>query len=147
MHYPGGTAPRGPNRHYFAVDQQRVRGFVDLVTHPAVRGVAEAVLGPDYQFVELAFDVPLPGAVDQPWHRDFQLPPETRALHRLTSLAFNVTTVDVAQDRGPFEAATGTQFDDDEDFTAGMFPRQRSGTAHGPGAAIPAAGTCPCGAR
>jgi hypothetical protein len=43
------------------VDPQRVRGFVDLVTHPTVRGVAEAVLGPDYLFVELAFDAPPAG--------------------------------------------------------------------------------------
>jgi len=122
LQYDGGTAPRGPNRHYFAVHPERVRGFISLVTHPTVRGVAEEVLGPDYQFVELAFDVPLPGAVDQPWHRDFVIPPETRLMHRLTSVAFNVTTVDVAENMGPFEIAPGTQFDDDADFTAGMFP-------------------------
>jgi hypothetical protein len=122
LQYSGGTAPRGPNRHYFAVHPERVRGFADLVTHPIVCGVAATMLGADYQFVELAFDVPLPGAVDQPWHRDFPMPPETRSLRRLTSLAFNITTVDVTDDMGPFEVAPGTQFDDDFDFTAGMFP-------------------------
>jgi len=122
LQFPGGTAPRGPNRHYFAVHPERVRGFVDLATHPTLCAVAETVLGPEYQLVELAFDVPLPGAVDQPWHRDFPMPPETRIEHRLTSLAFNLTTVDVAEDMGPFEVAPGTQFDDDADFTAGMFP-------------------------
>jgi hypothetical protein len=41
----------------------------------------------------------------------------------LTSLAFNITTVDVTPDLAPFEIAPGTQFDDGEAFEHGMFPR------------------------
>lgn len=120
--YPEGTISRGPNRYYFAVPPERIRGFVDLVTHPLVTALAAVVCGPDYQIVELAFDVPLPGAVDQPWHRDFRMPPVTRQQRRLNSLAFNATTVDVAPDMAPFEIAPGTHWDLGDDFAHGMFP-------------------------
>ena len=121
--YPEGTVNRGPNRFYFAVQPERIRGFVDVVTHPAITGLCTQVLGPDYLIVEVGFDVPLPGAVDQPWHRDFRTPPVTASTGRLTSLAFNLTTVDVTPDLAPFEIAPGTQFDDGSDFEHGMFPR------------------------
>ena len=71
---PGGALERGPNRYYVEVHPQRIRGFVDLVTHPWGTAVCEAVLGPDYKIVEVGFDVPGPGALNQPWHRDFQSP-------------------------------------------------------------------------
>lgn len=118
---PRGLIGRGPHRHYFAVHPERVSGFVDLVSHPAVTALCAEVLGSDYLFVELGFDVPFPGATNQPWHRDFPIPPETRG-GRLTSLAFNLTTVDVTPDLGPFEIAPGTQFDDGAEFDHGMFP-------------------------
>ncbi|MFP5283797.1 MAG: phytanoyl-CoA dioxygenase family protein [Actinomycetes bacterium] len=120
--YPDGTIGRGPQRYYFAVHPERIRGFVDLVSHPVVAGLCAQVLGPDYLIVELGFDVPLPGAKNQPWHRDFRTPPETAQTGRLTSLAFNVTTVDVTPDLAPFEIAPGTQFDNGETFDHGMFP-------------------------
>ena len=120
--YPGGTIGRGPLRYYFAVHPQRLGCFVDLAGHPVVSAVCEQVLGHDYQIIELGFDVPLPGAVDQPWHRDFAMPPETRDQHLLTSLAFNVTTVDVTPEMGPFEIAPGTQWDLGDTFAHGMFP-------------------------
>src|SRR5215203_1764924 len=96
--YPGGTVDRGPQRFYFAVHPERIRGFVDVITHPAVTGLCTQILGPDYLIVELGFDVPLVGAQDQPWHRDFPTPPVTADTGRLTSLAFNITTVDVTPD-------------------------------------------------
>jgi ectoine hydroxylase-related dioxygenase (phytanoyl-CoA dioxygenase family) len=80
------------------------------------------VLGPGYVFVEIGFDVPNPGSLDQPWHRDFAAPPETVTGRRLSSLAFNLTTVDVEPDMGPFEIAPGTQWDDGGPFDHGMFP-------------------------
>jgi hypothetical protein len=120
--YPGGTVGRGPRRHYFAVHPERIRGFVDLATHPTVAALSTAVLGPDYRIIELAFDVPLPGAVHQPWHRDFPMPPETREHGRLISLAFNATTVDVTPEMAPFEIAPGTHWDAGDDFICGMFP-------------------------
>jgi ectoine hydroxylase-related dioxygenase (phytanoyl-CoA dioxygenase family) len=79
------------------------------------------MLGDDYKIVELGFDVPLPGAVHQPWHRDFPAPPES-AERRLTSLAVNATTVDVTPDMGPFEIVPGSHWDDGGDFEHGMFP-------------------------
>jgi hypothetical protein len=119
---PGGAVGRGPNRYYVEIHPEQMRGFVDLVTHPWVTAVCAAVLGPDYRIVELGFDVPLPGAVHQPWHRDFPMPEATRREGRLDSLAFNLTGVDTEEDMGPFEIALGTQFDDEPDFEHGMFP-------------------------
>ncbi|HEX8835281.1 MAG TPA: phytanoyl-CoA dioxygenase family protein, partial [Abditibacteriaceae bacterium] len=119
---PGGAVGRGPRRYYVEIHPERIRGFVHLVTHPWVEAVCTAVLGPDYKIVEIGFDVPCAGAMHQPWHRDFPAPEETIVGRRLTSLAFNVTTVDVFEDMGPFEIAPGTQWDISEDFQHGMFP-------------------------
>jgi len=101
--YPEGTVGRGPHRYYFAVHPERIRGFVDLLTHPRITALCSQVLGTDYQVVELGFDVPLAGARNQPWHRDFRTPRLTADERRLNSLAFNVTTVDVTPDLAPFE--------------------------------------------
>lgn len=119
---PGGAVGRGPKRHYVEIHPEDIRGFVELSTHPWVVAVCEAVLGPDYKIVEIGFDVPNPGAQDQPWHRDFPAPDETLTGRRLNSLAFNVTTVDVFEDMGPFEVAPGTQWDPPEGFEYEMFP-------------------------
>src|SRR5947209_12765261 len=48
---PGGAVPRGPRRWYVEVHPQAISGFIDLVTHPWVAAMSEAVLGPDYQIV------------------------------------------------------------------------------------------------
>jgi len=120
----GGAVSRGPERWYVEIHPEALRGFVDLVEHPWVRTVCESVLGPDYQIVELGFDTPFPGAKVQPWHRDFRSPPETREQRRLTSLAFNLTTVDTVEEMGPFQIALGTQWETGEDFDHEMFPPQ-----------------------
>ncbi|WP_133478931.1 phytanoyl-CoA dioxygenase family protein [Cognatilysobacter segetis] len=122
LRIPGGAVPRGPSRHYVEIHPERLRGFVELVTHPWIVAVCEAVLGPDWRLVEIGFDVPGPGAMDQPWHRDFPSPAATRIGRRLDSLAFNLTTVDVTEAMGPFEIAPGTQWDAGLDFDGGMFP-------------------------
>src|SRR4051812_40376964 len=119
---PGGAVGRGPNRYYVEIHPEDVRGFVDLTTHPWVTAVSEAILGADYRIVEIGFDVPLPGAAYQPWHRDFPSPDATLTGRRLNSLAFNLTTVDVTPEMGPFEIAAGTQWDAPEGFEHGMFP-------------------------
>jgi ectoine hydroxylase-related dioxygenase (phytanoyl-CoA dioxygenase family) len=119
---PGGAVGRGPKRHYVEIHPEDIRGFIELATHPWVQTVCEAALGPEYKIVEIGFDVPNPGAMDQPWHRDFPAPPETLWGRRLNSLAFNLTTVDVFEDMGPFEVAPGTQWDFPEGFEHGMFP-------------------------
>ena len=118
----GGAVGRGPQRWYVEVHPQAFRGFVDLVDHPWVKAVCEAALGPDYEVVEVGFDAPFPGAKQQPWHRDFPSPRETLEERRLTSLAFNITTVDTTDEMGPFEIAPGTHWDPGEDFEHGMFP-------------------------
>lgn len=119
---PGGAVGRGPKRHYVEIHPEDIRGFVDLVSHPWVVAVCTAVLGPDYKVVEIGFDVPNPGAVNQPWHRDFPAPEDTLRGRRLNSLAFNLTTVDVFEDMGPFEIAPGTQWDEPTGFEHEMFP-------------------------
>jgi hypothetical protein len=120
---PGGALARGPNRYYVEIHPERMRGFLDIMSHPWVVAVCRAVLGPDYKVVEAGFDVPGPGAMNQPWHRDFPAPPETLVGRRLNSLAFNITTVDVTEDMGPFEIAPGTQWDA-LDGCDPMFPPQ-----------------------
>jgi hypothetical protein len=119
---PGGAIPRGPRRWYVEVHPEAISGFTDLVTHPWVVAMSEAVLGPDYEIVEIGFDTPFEGARNQPWHRDFPSPPETYEEQRITSLAFNLTGVDVTEDMGPFEIAPGTQYDDGRSWNHEMFP-------------------------
>jgi hypothetical protein len=123
---PGGAVGRGPRRWYVEVHPQEISGFVELVTHPWVTAVSEAVLGPKYEIVELGFDVPFQGAKYQPWHRDFFSPEETHASRRITSLAFNLTGVDVTEDMGPFEIAPGTQYDDGRAWKHQMFPPEET---------------------
>ena len=118
----GGAVGRGPKRYYVEIHPEQLRGFLDIVSHPWFRAVCETALGPDYKVLELGFDIPFAGAQNQPWHRDFPSPPETYEGRRLTSLAFNLTAVDTAEDMGPFEIALGTQFEAGLDWHHQMFP-------------------------
>src|SRR4051812_28803218 len=122
MAVPGGALPRGPQRWYVEVHPERISGFVDIATHPWFVAVCEAVLGPDYRIVEVGFDIPFPGAADQPWHRDFRSPEATLKGRRLNSLAFNLTCVDTIPEMGAFEIAPGTQWDDLSACGNEMFP-------------------------
>jgi hypothetical protein len=117
-----GAISRGPERWYVEVHPEQISGFLDLATHPWVTAVCHAVLGPDYRIVEIGFDIPLAGAVDQPWHRDFRSPPATYRDRRITSLAFNLTTVDTTPEMGPFQIAPGTHFEPGQEWDHGMFP-------------------------
>jgi len=119
---PGSAVGRGPRRWYVELHPQAISGFVDLVTHNWVVAMCEAVLGAEYQIVEIGFDTPFQGAKVQPWHRDFPATREAYEDHRITSLAFNITGVDVTPDMGPFEIAPGTQWDDGRTWKAEMFP-------------------------
>jgi len=119
---PRGAVGRGPRRWYVELHPQAISGFVDLTTHPWITAMSEAVLGPDYQIVEIGFDTPFQGAKNQPWHRDFPSPRETYEDRRITSLAFNLTGVDVTPDMGPFEVAPGTQWEDGRSWKHEMFP-------------------------
>lgn len=119
---PGGALPRGPERWYVEVQPERIRGFIDIATHPWFVAVCEAVLGPQYRIVEIGFDIPFPGAQDQPWHRDFPSPLATLEGRRLNSLAFNLSAVDTLPEHGAFEIALGTQWDDVRECRDAMFP-------------------------
>jgi len=119
---PGGAVGRGPRRWYVEIHPQEFGGFAELTSHPWVTGMCRAVLGPDYRIVEIGFDTPFQGAKNQPWHRDFPSPPDTWQERRITSLAFNLSGVDVTPDMGPFEVAPGTQYDDGRDWKHEMFP-------------------------
>jgi ectoine hydroxylase-related dioxygenase (phytanoyl-CoA dioxygenase family) len=122
IHREGGAVGRGPNRYYVEIHPQQLRGFLDIVSHPWFQTVCETALGPEYKVLELGFDIPFAGAKNQPWHRDFPSPAETYEGRRLTSLAFNLTAVDTAEDMGPFEIALGTQWDPGLDWNHQMFP-------------------------
>lgn len=117
-----GVAFRGWSRYYIELYPERLRGFIALVTNPAIVGLSREILGEPYEIVELGADIPLPGAPDQPPHRDFPIPEPTRSERRLTSLAFNASTVDVTPQMGPFNIAPGTHFDEGAGFVQGMFP-------------------------
>jgi ectoine hydroxylase-related dioxygenase (phytanoyl-CoA dioxygenase family) len=119
---PGGTVNRGRRRWYVEINPEQLTGFTDLVTNPWITSLSERVLGADYRIVEVGFDVPFQGAKDQPWHRDFASPESAWRDHQITSLAFNLTCVDVTQDMGPFEIAPGTQWDDGRAWKHEMFP-------------------------
>ena len=123
---PGGALPRGPHRFYAEVHPERVRGFVDIATHPWFVAVCEAVLGPEYKIVEVGFDIPFPGAEDQPWHRDFPSPEATLKGRRLNSLAFNLPAVDCTLEMGALEIALGTQWDDISGAKDDMFPPEET---------------------
>jgi hypothetical protein len=118
----GGAVGRGPRRWYVEIHPQAISGFIDLITNPWITAMSENILGPGYQIVEIGFDTPFQGATVQPWHRDFPSPKDTYEQRRLTSIAFNLTGVDVTQDMGPFEIAIGTQWDDGRTWKAEMFP-------------------------
>ena len=119
---PDGAVPRGPNRWYVELQPERLPSFAQIAGHPWFVAVSRAVLGADYKIVEFGFDIPLAGAADQPWHRDFPGDFANRFGHRLSSLAFNVTTVDTRPEHGPFEIAPGTQWDDISGANSEMFP-------------------------
>jgi hypothetical protein len=119
---PGGVLPRGPQRWYVETQPERIRGFAEIATHPWFVAVCEAVLTKDYRIVEVGFDIPFPGAADQPWHRDFKAPDATIKGRRLNSLAFNLTAIDTRQEHGAFEIALGTQWDDIPGAKDDMFP-------------------------
>lgn len=121
LSHGGGTAPRGWNRFYFEPYPERLRGFLQLVTHPVITALSFRMFGDEYKVVELGCDVPLPGAINQPWHRDFPMPQATRE-GRLTSIAINASSVDVTPDMGPFQIVPGTHFEPGDDFDGGMFP-------------------------
>ncbi|MDB5852400.1 MAG: phytanoyl-CoA dioxygenase [Herminiimonas sp.] len=122
----GNLIHRGPNRYYTEIHPERLSGFAEIISHPWFQGVCNAVLGPAFKIIEVGFDIAAPGAEKQPWHRDFASPVETTNEKRLTSLAFNMSTVNVEPGMGPLEIAPGTQWDylrDEDADRKLMFPK------------------------
>ena len=75
-----------------------------------VRKAATKARGPDYEIVEIGFDTPFQGPRTNPG-RNFPSPEISWREKRITSLAFNLTGLDLTPDMGPFEVAPGTQWD------------------------------------
>lgn len=125
MKRPNGALPRGPQRYYVAIHPGQLRGYSELLMHPWVVGICEAVLGHQFQIVELGFEVPFPGAQNQPWHRDMPMLKPSCDERRLTSLSFSLTTVDTTPDMGPIEIAPGTQWEADDSWDHCLFPPDR----------------------
>ncbi len=87
---PGGAVGRGPRRWYVEIHPEQFGGFVELATHPWVRGMCEYVLGPDYQIVELGFDTPFQAQRTSPGigiSRRPQTPISTAGLPRSRSIS------------------------------------------------------------
>lgn len=117
-----GALCRGPERYYVEVAPESIDGFIEIASHPWFLEVCDAVLGPQWNIVEVGFDIPFPGAALQPWHRDFASPRITTEGRQINSLAFNLTAVDTTPEMGPFEIAPGTQWDVIDECPRGMFP-------------------------
>jgi hypothetical protein len=94
------------------VHPEQVSGIDEILTHPWITSICEHVLGSAYQVAEVAFDISFPGSKYQPWHRDFRKHVGMRPDGSLCALAFNMPTVDVVDEMGPFEIVRGTQNDD-----------------------------------
>jgi len=104
------------------IHPEQLRGFPEFASHPWVTEICTRVLGPGYEIVELGFDTSLPGSRDQPWHREFPSHPDVYEHRRITSLAFNLTCVDMTPEMGAMEVAPGTQWEPGLDWADGMFP-------------------------
>jgi ectoine hydroxylase-related dioxygenase (phytanoyl-CoA dioxygenase family) len=114
---------RGPNRYYFACHPGWLgKDFATIANNPDLVALFEKMLGKDYAIVELGFDFPEPGATDQPWHRDFESPPEVAREGRLSSLAVNIPALKITKEMGAFQIAPRTQWTDGSEFLFGMFP-------------------------
>ena len=89
-----GSLPRGPERFYVEVHPERIRGFIDIATHPWFLAVCEAVLGKDYRLSNLASI--FRSGRSRPAVASTSHPQGDDRRGRLNSLAFKLTTVDHA---------------------------------------------------
>ena len=122
---PGGAVGRGPRRWYVEIHPQQFSGFVDLVTHPWIAGLCEAGSRPTATKLSRSGSTFLFRAPGTSPGIATSLPrPRPGMQRRITSLAFNLSGVDVTEDMGPFEVAPGTQWMDGRVWTHEMFPAQ-----------------------
>lgn len=100
---------RGANRYYVTLPFSGLWADPEVIDNDAVMAVVEELVGKDGVMCQLASDTPLKGSTHQELHRDTQLLfPETGAETPPYQLAVNFPLVDVTDENGPMEYASGT---------------------------------------
>ncbi len=104
-----GDPNRGPNRHYVTLPFYGLWADPEIVDNDDIMAVVQDLVGADSVMCQLASDTPLKGSDYQDLHRDTQLLfPETGVETPPYQLAVNFPLVDVTDERGPMEWASGT---------------------------------------
>jgi ectoine hydroxylase-related dioxygenase (phytanoyl-CoA dioxygenase family) len=100
---------RGAHRHYVTLPFHDLWADPQIIDNDAIMAVVEELVGADGVMCQLATDTPLLGSEYQDLHRDTQLLfPETGAETPPYQLAVNYPLVDVTDENGPMEWASGT---------------------------------------
>lgn len=100
---------RGANRHYVTLPFHGLWADPAIIDSDAIMAVVEELVGSDGVMCQLATDTPLLGSDYQDLHRDTQLLfPETGIETPPYQLAVNFPLVDVTDENGPMEWASGT---------------------------------------
>jgi Phytanoyl-CoA dioxygenase (PhyH) len=100
---------RGANRYYVTLPFAEPFADPDFYEDEDVLAIVEKLAGADFRMVQLASDTPTLGSDFQELHRD--APPLFPEWDRETppfQLAVNFPLVDVTDENGPFEVASGT---------------------------------------
>lgn len=105
----GDDPNRGTNRFYVTLPFHGLWADPQIVDNDAIMSVVEELVGADGVMCQLASDTPLLGSDYQDLHRDTQLLfPESGAETPPYQLAVNFPLVDVTEENGPMEFASGT---------------------------------------
>jgi ectoine hydroxylase-related dioxygenase (phytanoyl-CoA dioxygenase family) len=100
---------RGPNRYYVTLPFYGLWADPEIIDNDDIMAVVQDLVGADCVMCQLASDTPLKGSDYQDLHRDTQLLfPETGVETPPYQLAVNFPLVDVTDERGPMEWASGT---------------------------------------
>jgi ectoine hydroxylase-related dioxygenase (phytanoyl-CoA dioxygenase family) len=109
IHDEGADPNRGANRHYVTLPFHGLWADPQIIDNDAIMAVVEELVGADSVMCQLASDTPLLGSDYQDLHRDTQLLfPETGVETPPYQLAVNFPLVDVTDENGPMEWASGT---------------------------------------
>lgn len=109
LHEEAADPNRGANRHYVTLPFHGLWADARIIDNDAIMAVVEALVGSDGVMCQLATDTPLIGSDYQELHRDTQLLfPETGVETPPYQLAVNFPLVDVTDENGPMEWASGT---------------------------------------
>lgn len=108
-HVAASDPNRGRVRHQMYLPFAAPFSDPRLWADPAVLGVVERVLGPDFECTYYGSDTPFPGSEHQPVHQDGgALFPEWEPRPPMYCVALNVPLVDVDETSGPLEWFLGT---------------------------------------